>query len=100
MRWLSGVRSFHVNGRAETPVDVSIRLVLAALLLRVSGSTDGNSSVLLDELISIANRPGSGGHTGIAPLTWLQGSPGNQKYAQAAADAILDRARSDSKFSA
>jgi hypothetical protein len=76
---------------------------LAALLVAISGGTDGGnggSRLLLDELISIARRPSPTARNGLAELRLLRQFPGDQKAAQAAAGIIVDRAHADTGFSA
>jgi DNA-binding beta-propeller fold protein YncE len=88
MKWVPGTRHFRARK-------------LGLILMKVSGNAGDNSgSALLDDLISIARRPGTGGLTGNYELSMLRRSPGDREMAQAAADAILDRARADSAFSA
>jgi hypothetical protein len=89
VKWLPGKTP-------DEPVEVA---QLAQLLMKISGSAGGNGRMLLEVLISIADRYSTGGFTGAAELRWLRDSA-DQKTAEAAASLIVERARADHEFSA
>jgi hypothetical protein len=99
MKWLPGGWLSRANNQATKSAEASAEVTeLAQLLTRLSSATDGGGRRLLDDLISIVRRPGTGGLTGNMELSVLRHSP-DDKMAQAAAGIIMDRARVDPAFS-
>jgi len=74
---------------------------LALLLTKISCISEGeNGGSLLDELIEIASHANQDGTGGSIGLEVLHRRPGDQRIAQAAADAILGRTSKDATFAA